>query len=71
MRCSHCNKALTPIKCWMCALCNNHFLCETCEKRYTNEHPMTFIKSKMQLELFKLTTPLYSGRLVNRFDFKK
>jgi hypothetical protein len=55
----------------MCALCNNHFLCETCEKRYTNEHPMTFIKSKMQLELFKLTTPLYSGKLVNRFDFKK
>jgi hypothetical protein len=32
---------------------------------------MTLIKSVKQLELHKLTTPLYSGKLVNRIDSER
>lgn len=32
---------------------------------------MTFIKTKLQLELFRLTTPLYCGKLVNKIEYKK
>jgi hypothetical protein len=69
--CAQCRAALSQFPVARCALCENHAICLNCERKYSGDHPMTLIRTQKQLALFRSTTPLFCGKMVNRFDFKK
>ena len=71
MRCKRCRNVINQQgSYWACAYCEVHFLCEQCEKRMVPEHPMTLLKTKQQQDIFRLTSPLFSGKLVNKYNYK-